>query len=236
MQSPNEAPRNETKRKSPFSLTNLLLLVVIVVVGAIGFLAVDTLLQMRRSALGVTTGLDEAVQSVINPTPTITVDPVTIILEIRSLARLETASYTVEKVITAESGQGPFSFLTGDKLLLVAHGQVIAGVDLSKMTEEDIIVSGDGTVFVTLPAAEVFVATLDNDATYVYDRDTGALGQQQDLETLARQEAERRIEEASLEDGILQMAQDNAEGYVRSLLIGLGFDNVEFIVATPMAP
>jgi hypothetical protein len=214
-------------------LSALLMIVIIVVVAAIGYLVVDTLLTLRRPLQGIPEEFEETLREVVNPTPTIIADPVTIVKEIRALARLETAAYSIEKVVTAETGEGPLGFLLRDKLLLVAHGEVIAGVDLSKMTEDDIIVSGD-EVFITLPAAEVFVATLDNDQTYVYDRETGLLGPEIELETLARQEAEQRILEAALEDGILDKAQENAEVYVRSLMEGLGFEQISFITATPM--
>ena len=78
------------------------------------------------------------VSTILHPTPTIIPDPVTIINEIRPLARLETIQYTVEKVITAEEGQELIAGLFGDRLLLVAHGTVIAGVDLSKLTAENL--------------------------------------------------------------------------------------------------
>jgi len=77
------------------------------------------------------------------------------------------------------------------------------------------------------------VATLDNDATYVYDRQTALLGQQVDLETLARQEAERAILQAALEDGILSMAQDRAEQIVQNLMEAVGFTEVVFVRGTP---
>jgi hypothetical protein len=77
------------------------------------------------------------------------------------------------------------------------------------------------------------VATLDNDLTYVYDRQTGVLGQQKDLETLARQKAQDAILVAALDGGILTMAQDNAEEVVRKLLEALGFADVTFIKGTP---
>ena len=116
-------------------------------------------------------------------TPTVIPDPVTIIEEVRSLARLETIQYSMEKVITAETNQDAFSFLFGDKLLFVAHGEVIAGIDLEKLTEDDLEYRDD-TLYVRLPAAEVFVATLDNDKSYVYDRETGLFAPNQiDLET-----------------------------------------------------
>jgi hypothetical protein len=169
-----------------------------------------------------------------NPTPTIRPSPATIVIQIQTLSRLETAAYTVEKVITAEENQGPFGWLFGDKLLFVAHGQVIAGVDLSRMQSSDIVVTDDNRVIVTLPAAEVLVATLDNEKSYVYSRETGILAGDIHLETAARQAAESEIRAAALEDGILTLAQQNAENVVRSLLISLGFREVQFITATPV--
>jgi hypothetical protein len=214
-------------------LTSVLLVVIILIIGAIGYVVVDTLLALRHPIDTVPAALSTQVGALVNPTPTLRPDPVTIVLEVRALSRLETASYTVEKVITAEVSQGALSFLLGDRLLLVAHGQVIAGVDLAKMGDSDIRVAGDAA-YVTMPAAEVFVATLNNDKTYVYDRNTGLLGPAIDLETQARQVAESEILNAALEDGILDMAQTNAEIYVRGLIMSLGYSEVVFIVGTPM--
>ena len=179
--------------------------------------------------------LQKQIEELANPnvTPTIIPDPVTIFHEVQSLSRLETVSYSIEKIITAESGQGsPFSFLVGDRLILVAHGQVIAGIDLGKMTEDDITVSGDGGVTVNLPPAEILVVTLDNQQTYIYDRDTGPIGMNPALESEARKAAEQEILNAALEDGILDMAQKNGEVYILRLVLALGFDDVEFAEVT----
>jgi hypothetical protein len=170
--------------------------------------------------------LEEGIEQILNPTPTILPDPVTIIREVRGLSRLETATYTVEKIITAESQQGPFAFLFGDRLILVAHGQVIAGVDLAKLEESDITVGEGGRVDVVLPQAEVFVTALDSEQSYVFHRDTGVIGMKVDLETEARQAAEEEILNAALEDGILEMAQGNAKSYIRHLILTLGFKEV----------
>jgi hypothetical protein len=146
--------------------------------------------------------------------------------EVRSLSRLETAAYTVEKIITAETRQGPFAFLVGDRLILVAHGQVIAGVDLDKLEESDISIQEGGVVDVTLPEAEIFVTALDNEQSYIFHRDTGVIGMNVELETEARRAAEEEILNAALEDGILDMAQRNAESYIRHLVLTLGFTEV----------
>src|SRR5512139_2209572 len=65
----------------------------------------------------MTSGLSTQVAEFLHPTPTVIPDPVTIINQVRSLARLETIQYSVEKVISAETGQGALAALFGDKLL-----------------------------------------------------------------------------------------------------------------------
>ena len=175
------------------------------------------------------------VGQILHPTPTIYPDPVTVVNEIRTLARLETVQYTVEKVITAESGQGPFGFLFGDKLLLVAHGVVIAGIDLGKLQASDVRIDAQGSIFIVIPAAEVFTYTLDNSKTYIYHRDTGPLApSKKDLETSARQAAEQQIRQAALDDGILPTALTNGKAYLQRFLLSIGLKQVTFIDATPV--
>jgi hypothetical protein len=225
--------RDESPRPGNGILLTLLAGAIILVLLLLGYIIVDTINRATSPITSIPNAVGTQVQQIVNPTPTIIADPVTVVLEIRALSRLETASYSIQKVITAESGEGTFGFLFRDKLLLVAQGQVIAGVDLSRMDEGDIQVAGT-SVFVTLPASEIFVATLDNDKTYVYDRNTGLLANQNmDLETLARQEAEDQILSAAIEDGILNKAQDNGKAYLESLLHALGFTEVVFVTGTP---
>ena len=172
--------------------------------------------------------LQTQVSQLMNPTPTIIPDPVTYINDIRALARLETIQYSVEKVITAEQSQGTFSFLFGDRLLFVAHGIVIAGIDMEKIQPGDMQLA-NGVLTVRLPGAEVFVASLDNQKSYVYTRETGILTKQSvDLETLARQSAEEEIRKAALEDGILDQAERNAETFLLKFFNSLGYDAVIF--------
>jgi hypothetical protein len=173
--------------------------------------------------------LGTEVARLLNPTPTVLPDPVTVVREVRSLARLETIQYSLEKVITAETGQGPFGFLFGDRLLFVAHGVVIAGVDLGRMSPEDVEFDDLGRVILHLPEAEIFVTALDNEKSYVYDRDTGLLRHGDvELESAARRAAEMSLRQAALDDGILDQAQTNAEAYLYRLLRSLGYPDVIF--------
>lgn len=193
--------------------------------------------KTTQDALAPITNMNQTigtrVAEVLNPTPTIIPNPITIIREIRSLSRLETIQYTMEKVITAELGQGDLGFLFGDRLLFVAHGTVIAGIDLSRMRLEDIWVENQ-LLYVRLPPAEIFLVDIDNEKSYVYDRNTGLLNKGDvNLERTARIAAEQAIYQAALGDGILDQAYQNAESYMARLLRGLGYVDIIFIQATP---
>ncbi|MCE9647238.1 MAG: DUF4230 domain-containing protein [Chloroflexi bacterium] len=221
------------------SLSTIMSILILIVLAAGVYFIVQTVRESAAAAQAAAAapfqGLQQAnesmqtqVSQLLNPTPTIIPDPVTYINEIRAIARLETIQYTIEKVITAEVGQGTFGFAFGDKLLFVAHGIVIAGIDMEKLQPGDMRLE-NGVLYVRLPATEIFVATLDNEKSYVYDRDTGLLTKGSiDLETLARQSAEDEIRKAALEDGILTQGQTNAENYLLKFFTALGYKTVLF--------
>src|SRR4030065_2473044 len=201
---------NKNKNWLPWVLV-IGVLVILLATSVGGVLTIQRITQRTVQPVSdMTSDLGTQVSRILHPTPTILPDPVTIINQIRPLARLETIQYTVEKVITAEVGQNVLAPLIGDKLLFVGHGYVIAGIDLSKIRSEDITIE-DGILVIHLPKAEVFVATLDNDQSYVYDRETGLFTHGDiNLETTARQAAEDQIRQAALKDGIINQAQTNA--------------------------
>jgi len=159
----------------------------------------------------------------------INVDQPTVVRQIQKLQRLETVSYTMDKIISGEHDNPIFpKFLVSDRLLLVVHGEVIAGVDLGKLQESDVVIS-DKKISVRLPKGEILVTRLDNEKTRVYSRDTGLFSSPDpNLETQVRQEAERQLQAAALQDGILKSADENARNSVQSILNGLGFQQIEF--------
>ncbi len=150
-----------------------------------------------------------------------------VIKEMRNLQRLETASFTIEKIIDGGTEGNVFQqFLFGDKILLIAHGQVIAGFDLSQISEKDIEVDNQ-SIRVTLPKAQILVATLDNTQTKVYDRTRGILSPgDKDLETKAREAAENSIRKAACDGGILKQAGDNARKQLTAFFSALNFTQI----------
>lgn len=103
----------------------------------------------------------------------INVDQPTVVRQIQKLQRLETVSYTMDKIISGEHSNAYLpKFLVGDRVLLVVHGEVVAGIDLAGLRPGDVLVQGQ-KVSIHLPHAEVFSTRIDNARTRVYSRDTG---------------------------------------------------------------
>jgi hypothetical protein len=148
--------------------------------------------------------------------------------KIRQLNRLESVDYSIDKIVEGNrQAQGLPDFVAGDRLLLIAHGEVIAGVDLRMLDGKAVQVDGN-TVHVRLPPPQVLVTRIDNGRTRVYERTTGFLvPTDPNLETQVRQAAEQQITQAAIDDKILDKARQNACVSVTGLLYALGFHNVD---------
>jgi hypothetical protein len=151
-----------------------------------------------------------------------------VVQRIQRLNRLETVVYSIDTVVEgARSSPVLPDLLAGDRLLLVVHGQSIAGIDLSQLKPEDVRINGQ-SIHVTLPASQLFVTTLDNQHTRVYARSTGILVPvDQNLETDTRAKAQQQLQQAALSDGILDTARKNARATITTLLYSLGFQQVD---------
>jgi hypothetical protein len=151
-----------------------------------------------------------------------------VVEKIRQLSRLESVNYSVDKIVEGNR-QSPLvpDFLAGDRMLFIAHGDVIAGVDLTQLGKNDVQVNGDSAE-VRLPQAEILTTRIDNTKSRVYERNTGLLVvADPNLESQVRQAAEEQIRQAALDDKILEKATDNARVTVTGLLYALGFHKVD---------
>jgi hypothetical protein len=151
-----------------------------------------------------------------------------VIERIQRLQRMETVVYNMDKIVTGEKDNPILpDFIAGDRLLMIVHGQVIAGVDFTRLRSGDIKIQGKA-IHVHLPNPQVLITRLDNARTKVYSRNTGILVRvDPNLETQVRQEAEGELLQEAAVGGILNNARDNARVTVTSLLLGLGFEKIE---------
>jgi len=157
-------------------------------------------------------------------------DRAAVITAVRDLARLETVSYHVERVVDLRDRQQRLFGLvqSEDAILLVAAGDVTAGIDFAELRDGDITFEEpSGRVTIVLPPTRIFTTAVDNERTYVHTRRTGILAERnEELETAARREAQRSIEQAARESDALVRARTNAEQTIRMLLRATGHDDV----------
>ena len=168
-------------------------------------------------------------------TPTIVARPPAI-LQVRAVADLSTVSSYMSTIVEAQKAR--VGNVIVERLLLVACGRIKAGIDLSKLREEDVQVSADGkTVTVRLPKAELQDVYLIDDSTQpcttrVYDRtNLIVLSPTLELEGQAREQAVKALREMAIQSGLLRDASRNARAIIERVLLAAGFEKVEFIDA-----
>ena len=180
-----------------------------------------------------TTGLMGRVATAITGrTTTFDTSVPAVVQKIQRLNRLETVVYSIDTVVEGSKSSAVLpDLLAGDRILLVVHGQSIAGIDLSKLKPEDVRITdkdGGKSIHVTLPPSELFLTSIDNQHTRVYMRSTGVLvPADPNLETDTRAKAEQQLQKAALDDGILDAARKNARATITTLLYSLGFNQVD---------
>ena len=161
--------------------------------------------------------------------PRTTTGPV-VVEGIQELDQLATVRWTESVPVTKESGGGIWErVFDGEKVIVIATGNVEAGVDLGDIQKDGVSVEGD-TVTIDLPEPEILSASLDEEKTRVYDRDLSPLNiyPDDDLVEQARLQAVEKIEASARENGILDSAEGNAQDSVRAFVTTLGFEEVRF--------
>jgi hypothetical protein len=152
-----------------------------------------------------------------------------VIEQLRPLARLQTEEYFLSTVVEATKPRGAGGVLT-EKLVLIACGRVTAGIDLSKIQQEDIRSEG-GAVTIKLPPPEIFETALDDESgcTHVYAREAPPLmSPSVELDSEVRQRALESFRQTALENGILEKAYLRAQEEIARLLLMAGYETVEF--------
>lgn len=150
-----------------------------------------------------------------------------VVKEIRSLNRWETSQYSIEKIIDNGSGGNIFQkFLFGNRILLIAHGQVTGGFDLSQISDDDIKIV-DKSITIDFPPPTILSASLDESQTRVYDRQKGVLlATDNNLESDARKQAVDAIRQAACTQGILNITSENGRKQLTAILSSFGFVNI----------
>ncbi|WP_422391387.1 DUF4230 domain-containing protein [Arthrobacter sp. N1] len=122
--------------------------------------------------------------------------------------------------------------LAGRRTLFVAAGSVDAYVDMSGLSDGDLVTSPDGTtVSIRLPEAELADPNLDQERSYLFSQDRGAFERVADAFVLPEQsefyqDAETRMTAAAEESELRAQASENT----RAMLTGM-FASLDMQVA-----
>jgi hypothetical protein len=147
-----------------------------------------------------------------------------VVHEVQSLSDLVTVKYVMDKVVLLED----VKWYGESRVLLLAHGVVKAGIDLKRMSPDDVIISGK-TISLRLPPPQITDAYLDDQASQVIDHSTGLLRAfDKDLEQTARQNAVDDIRRAARKAGILDDADKRGREELLNFFKRAGFESVEF--------
>ncbi len=148
----------------------------------------------------------------------------TVVKQVQTLSDLVTVKYVLEKVVVLED----VKWYGENRVLLLAHGVVKAGIDLKRLAPGDVTIS-EKKISLHLPPPQIMDAYLDDKNSQVIDHTTGLLRAfDKDLEQVARQNAVDDISRGARMGGILDDAQKQAEVELKSFLNQAGFEQVEF--------
>ena len=181
-------------------------------------------LSLLFFGLGVTIGL--LTPRLLTGNSKLVISSATVIQQIQALSQLVTVSFVMEKVVALEDVKWLEGWGTS-RVLLLAHGEVKAGVDLSKLGPGDVRIS-EKSASITLPPAQILDAFLDEQQTQVIERTTGLLRAfDKGMESSARQLALDDIKRAARRAGIVKKADERARLQLANLLHQLGFEKVD---------
>lgn len=162
----------------------------------------------------------------LEPEPYQEIGP-TVVRSIRDLSNLTTVEMVEYTIVEKGTDEGFLAWARGDSLELFAVARIGAGVNLGDVSVRSFDLSEDGVVELVVPAAEVQYVAVDNEATQILDRDTGLFTSGDPrLESDARRIADESLRQAALDEGILEMAEENAREVITNFLLNLGYRDV----------
>ncbi|ASK26471.1 DUF4230 domain-containing protein [Neisseria chenwenguii] len=141
-----------------------------------------------------------------------------VLMQIKRMNRLESTAFYIDTIIRTEK-KGDWRKLWQDSQsgLFVVRGRVLAGLDLDKLTADNVNIV-DGKVIISLPKVEILSVDLEN--IEVYDIRTGAfnlLPPDREVFKTVQQEARKQVLASACKAEILQHANRQAQGQLENL-------------------
>ena len=145
----------------------------------------------------------------------------TILQKMETLGKLELVRYNFREVTELkELSREYFNFFKlgpDSKIALISGGEAVGCIDLQKINSESIIASDD-SVIITLPYPEICYYKLDLENTRIYSLETNPFTDETEFIEQAFKAAEKEIERAALNSGILEQTKINGRLLLKPLL------------------
>ena len=159
-----------------------------------------------------------------------------LVVQVQGLSQFVTVKYVIEKIVKLESEPALYGLLAGDRVIIVAHANVKAGVDLSQVTPQDLQVN-DRKISLILPPGKITDCYLDEKQTQIWEHKTAIFRSfNKDLEQGARQQALQEIMLAAGNSGIQKEALERAKTQLTQFFKALGFTEVDIHTRTEARP
>jgi hypothetical protein len=143
--------------------------------------------------------------------------------QVQTLSQLVTVKYVLQKIVDVQD----VKWYGDNRVLLVAHGVVKAGIRLDILQPADFQINGK-KITLTLPPPAITDVYLDDQNTQVFERSTGVLRAfDKDLEQNARKQAVEELRLLAIKSDILKDAQERASAQLTALFLQIGFTDVE---------
>lgn len=165
----------------------------------------------------------------------------TVVTQLEKIQDLWTAKMHLQKVVQWEKEMSDLipgrnidntigKFLFEDNILMTIDAEVVAGIDIQKLTQSGIVVHPDSSVSIHIPAAQILYTNLTDD-TQLNTRETGILTKwDPQMETKLRNAVKKDMESAAIEKWILLEAEKNALTTIQSLLESSGIHIQEITI------
>jgi hypothetical protein len=165
---------------------------------------------------------------------------VSVVLDrVQALSQLTTVRYNYSGLVTVESDMPDLiKALYGQKQVLMAVGHINAGIDLGKITAQNVTLA-NGTLTLQLPPPVLQDCFLSEKDSYVVSQDTGLFARPApELQGEARQYAVSQFRDSALKGGILDEVQGQSKKVIAQLVDAMNLQGVKQvnIVAAPPNP
>lgn len=153
-----------------------------------------------------------------------------IIQKIQDVSELTTTVFVMDAVVPTSSTRKVGDWVIGEtSLLYLARGEVRAGIDLSKISSDNIVINKN-TLTITLPPPEILDSKIDVTQSQVYDYNRGFLNLgpdvAPDLQTQAQQETLKKVIQSACDADILEQANQRAVLTINQLVASSGYNSV----------